>query len=371
MDFGIVDGIRAAFEAVIKNVLVYSVEKVAFVVKILGLYAFAIVSALGNWIMDLWLCLIKNMLGAFTISADMFDPVVHPELGFVTEFYHVFRTMGMAFLALIAMWQLFKSFFAYIGFEAEEPLKVGIRVLVFGALIMRAREIVVFILESIYNNMIKIVWSLYDGGSSFGDCIGQGLRRIGEASWISPIGLEQVIGLFLGIYLGYKLVLICFKLAERYVLVIFYMITFPLALSTGITKATRHFLQGWVKGFTGNLMVQFSQITMFIALSRFWHTGYGMSSFPAYLKMMVLSIALVKVLDKVEEFIRDIGLSGGISGSQVDPFGTIQSVYWKTSAAKGVYSAIAGFVTTGKLPSSGSNNGNNPVVQQAMNGGRH
>jgi hypothetical protein len=305
------------------------------------------INALAKFMLDLVLGFIRIILEEFTISADMFNSAVHPELTFLTDFYHLFRTLGVAFLVLISAWQLFKSFFAYIGFEAEEPLKVGMRMVAFGALIMNARELIVFILSSIFDNIRVMVWS-FAGTKDIGywDYVCDGFTKAWANVFSHSVGLPftetAILALLVG-YMAFKLFLLCFKLVERYVLTIIYMLTFPIALSTGITKATRHYLQGWVKGFTGNLIVQLAQIMTFVALGRFWHTGYvagGLESVGVKTTVLgaILAISLVRSLDKIEEFLRDVGLSAGISTGPIQgPLEFAQGIGWKIS---GTTSAI-------------------------------
>lgn len=322
------------------------------VFEFLSLIMCVFINALAKFMMELMLGLIKIVMKVFTISADMFNPNIHPELSFMTDFYHMFRTLGIAFLVLIAMWQVFKSFFAYVGFEAEEPLKIGIRIMIFGTLIMKAKEIVIFILSSIYDNITKMVWS-FAGTEKIGywEYVHRGFKTAWGDLWNKSVtdfsAIETCVLSLLVLYMTFKLFLLCFKLVERYMLTIIYVLTFPLALSTGISKATRQYLQGWIRGFVGNLLVQLSQILVFVALGRYWNSPACVSgSLEGNLGSCVIGalmgVALVRALDKVEEFIRDIGLSAGISSGPVQgPLEWAQSIGWKISGT----SQVLGYAT--------------------------
>jgi hypothetical protein len=360
LGYGIV---KAVFE-VLKSVLSSSIVKLIGFLSTCGII---FVNALAKFMLQLVLDFMRLVLGAFTISGDMFNPSIHPELTFLTDFYHLFRTLGLAFLVLIATWQLFKSFFAYIGFEAEEPLKIGIRTMVCATAIMNAREIIVFVLSSIYDNITKMVWAFANTNNiGYWEYVRRGFEKAWENIWAGEMGTvvgeSAILGL-LTAYMAFKLFLLSFKLVERYVLTVVYMLTFPLALSTGTTKATRHYLQGWIKGFVGNLAVQTSQITVFVALGRFWHTGYVGGGLESGLRTTVigaiLAVSLIRALDKLEEFLRDIGLTAGIAtGAVQGPLEFVQGIGWKISGVSTVLGHLPG---VSKMASS---NGDSYAAQQ-------
>lgn len=382
----IVEMISKGIGTIVKSlfeVIVYVLTtKPGKIVEFICLFMTIFINALAKFMMGLVLGVVKIVMATFTISADMFDPSVHPELTFLTDFYHLFRTLGIAFLVLIATWQLFKSFFAYVGFEAEEPLKIGIRTMICGALIMNAREIIVFILGSIYDNITKMVWSFANSNDvGYWEYVHRGFEKamagIFSYQLTSFSAIETVILGLLAIYMAFKLMLLCFKLVERYVLTIIYMLTFPLALSTGTTKATRHYLQGWIKGFVGNLTVQLSQITVFIALGRFWNMGYVGGSLESGIRTTVigtvLAISLIRALDKVEEFLRDVGLTAGIATGPIQgPIEFVQGIGWKISGVNTAISSIGSFIPgIGKGNSTNTANSDSYAAQQMRGMGGH
>lgn len=322
------------------------------------------INFLINFTMEICLSFIRLVMGLFTITSTMFDVSLHPELKFVSEFHYIFKIFGLSMMTLIAVWQIFKSFFAYMGFEAEEGWRVGIRTLVYGILIVYSKDIIIVVIKYIYEDMIKLLWSLSPELSmgTIGDYIATSFTGAWESIKNTP-GMPGGfwVNALLALYLLFKLFSVCFKLAERFALAIFYAITFPLALATGVSKATKPYLQGWVKGFSGNLIVQLGQITIFMAVCKFWEGGfvYYKNGVPIPLMGVMLAISLLKVLDKLEEILRDAGVGLGFaSGPAMGPLEMAQSYYYKGVSATGIFQTLAGNIV------SNSAKGVNPQVIQ-------
>ncbi len=330
---------------------------------ILGGFIKAIINFVINLFMELAFSFIRMVMGCLTVSSSMFDTKLHPEFGFVSEFHHVFKIMGLAMVVLIACWQIFKSFYAYMGFEAEESWRVVIRMFVLSFLIIHSKDIIIMSLKYVFDEMIKLVWNL---SPSVGRNIGDYISVSFEAAWESIKTTHNMPGGFLVnavlfVYLAFKLVMLCFKLAERYILVLFYAITFPLALSAEVSKATKPYFQGWVKGFVGNLIVQISQVTVFLALTKFWETGVVAykDGQPVILVGVVIAVAMIKILDKVEEIVRDTGMGVGfVSGPAMGPMDMVQSYYYKVTSAESIAGRIVGSTI------SGSRNADPNVIQR-------
>ena len=314
---------------------------------ILGGWIKAGIDIIINLLMEIALSFVGMVMGCLTISSSMFDVSSHPEFTFVTEFHHTFKVIGLAMVILIASWQIFKSFFAYMGFEAEEAWRVVIRAIIISFLIFYSKDVIVMTLQYVFDEIIKLVWGLSPmTGRSVGDYITTSLNGAWESIKSTPyMPGGFLLNAILFLYLAFKLVMLCFKLAERYVLVIFYAITFPLALSAEVSKSTKPYFQGWLKGYIGNLIVQISQITVFLALVRFWESGFVSydNGVPIPVLGVVIAASMMKVLDKVEEVVRDAGMGlGFVSGPMHGPLEMAQSYYYKTSGASELFQVLAG-----------------------------
>ena len=306
-----------------------------------------------NLLMELALSLINMVMGCLTISSSMFDESLHPELGFFGEFHHVFKVIGLSMIVLIASWQIFKNFFAYMGFEAEEGWRIAIRAMVLSVLIIYSKDIIIMSLKYIFDEILGLIWSLSPmEGRGIGDTISISLSGAWESIKNTPLMPGGfLLNALLFLYLAFKLGMLCFKLAERYILVVFYTITFPLALSAEVSKSTKPYFQGWVKGFVGNLIVQISQITVFLALIKFWESGFVAykDGVPVPLIGAIIAASMIKVLDKVEEIVRDTGMGlGFVSGPMAGPLEMAQSYNFKISSVGGIFQMLAGKAVGGR-----------------------
>lgn len=306
-------------------------------------FLFGWFKAIMNFILDIFmqiaLSIISMVMSCLTISSTMFDTSLHPELSFVPEFHHIFKVIGLSILTLIASWQIFKSFYAYMGFETEESWRIAIRAIILSILIMHSKDIIIISLRYIYDGIVNLVWSLSPStGRSLGDYISVSISGAWESMKNTPTipGGFLVNGL-LFFYLLFRLVSLCFKLAERYALNIFYAITFPVALSAEVSKSTKPYFQGWMKGFVGNLIIQLSQIMVFFAISRFWESGFVAykDGVPVPLIGVIIAVSLIKVLDKVEEIVRDTGIGIGFaSGPMTTPLDIAQTYYYRFNSVE-------------------------------------
>jgi hypothetical protein len=68
------------------------------------------------------------------------------------------------------------------------------------------------------------------------------------------------------IYLIYKLVITAFKIVERMMLSVFLIIMSPLAFAAGASSGTKGFFTGFVRVFTGNLIIQIAQTVCLSAI---------------------------------------------------------------------------------------------------------
>ena len=92
---------------------------------------------------------IKNIISEFMVKTTMFTDEKDVVYQIIQTYLPIFRTIAISVIALIAMWQLFKTFFEYAGFstEVEEPWKLGIKLMIFAALIWESKHICYYIIK--------------------------------------------------------------------------------------------------------------------------------------------------------------------------------------------------------------------------------
>lgn len=243
----------------------------------------------------------KDMLNLFIST-----PEKLAEFQFINIIFDKFRVVGFAIWILVIGWQVFKIFFAYLGFECEEPLKVAGRAIVFGFLIFYSKDLIYVILE-IFKNTVNIIWQAWGMGDA-----ADGSTALANAITgfiFNATGVLSIIQMILVLYMIYKFIRLAFRFAERLILCALLIMTSPLAFAAGTSSATGGFLSGWVKLFVGNLVMQLIQIAMFISIVIYMGTRGGISDIYGF----IIIIAMIKILDKLEDIMRDVAVHVGVS----------------------------------------------------------
>ena len=139
--------------------------------------------------------------------------------------YQVFVALGVGLILLNWVWQLFKNYGLGIGLEAEDPLKLSIRSVLFLMLVLFADEIVAMIMTI--------------GGTPYQWIITSELPPLNFADFNSVVitilgvcasGSVAIIALILLLILAWNYIKLLFEAAERYVLlgVLVYTVRSPL-----------------------------------------------------------------------------------------------------------------------------------------------
>lgn len=254
---------------------------------------------------------------------------------FINIIFEKIRVVGFALWILVIGWQTFKIFFSYLGFECEEPLKVAGRGIVFGFLIYYSKDLIYVLLE-IFKKTVNFVWSAWgtgdaaDSSTAFSNAI--------TGFIFNTTGVLSIIQMILVLYMIYKFLRLAFRFAERLILCALLIMTSPLAFATGVSSATSGFLSGWVKLFAGNLVMQLVQISMFISIIMFMGTSGGITNIYGF----VIIIAMIKILDKLEEIMRDISVHVGVSRDMGSAMRSLTTAAQSTRLVSGVIKNISG-----------------------------
>jgi hypothetical protein len=261
-------------------------------------------------ISGLYKTLIEAVFSPFkeAISTFIATPEKLGEFTFIDVILGRTLTVGFGLLILIALWQVFKIFFSYMGFECEEPIKVAAKVILFGFLIFYSKTLVYVVLE-IFENCIDFVWKAWGNGD-----IQNSTAVLSETITgfiFNLTGAMTLIQMILVLYMAWKFIKLIFRFAERLVLCALLIMTAPLAFAAGCSKATDGFLKGWVKLFAGNLLIQLVQIAMFISIVIYIGTQASLTDIYAY----AVIIAMIRILEKLEDIMRDISMHVGVSAN--------------------------------------------------------
>jgi len=164
--------------------------------------------------------------------------------------YHIFVGTAIGMILLNWVWQLFKNFGLAAGLEAEDPVKLSIRSLLFILIVWFANDIV--------NLALKI------GGTPYKWILTKELPPISFANFNSVItvilgvcanGAVAIIALILILILAWNYVKLLFEAAERYVLLGVLVFTAPVAFAMGASQTTGNIFKSWCRMLGGQIFL--------------------------------------------------------------------------------------------------------------------
>lgn len=164
--------------------------------------------------------------------------------------YGVFMALALGLILLNWVWQLFRNFGLGIGLEAEDPVKLSIRSVLFILLTLYSRQI------------IDIALSI--AGTPYDWILTEELPPIDFGSFNSVLmtvlgvlanGAVALIALILILILAWNYIKLLFEAAERYVLLGILVFTAPVAFATGSSQSTGNIFKSWCRMFAGQLFL--------------------------------------------------------------------------------------------------------------------
>lgn len=164
--------------------------------------------------------------------------------------YEIFVALAIGLILLIWIWNLVKNFGLGIGTEAEDPVKLSIRAVVFILLAYYADEIVDLVLGiggTPYNWIMNSALPSLDFGS-FNSVL---LTIVG----VCASGAVTIIVLILVLILAWNYLKLLFEAAERYVLLGILVYTAPVAFAMGASQSTANIFKSWCRMFGGQIFL--------------------------------------------------------------------------------------------------------------------
>lgn len=164
--------------------------------------------------------------------------------------YSIFVALGIGLILLNWVWQLFKNYGLGAGIEAEDPLKLSVRSLIFILLAYFSDEIVGIVLKI--------------GGTPYQWIMDSELPPLNFADFNSVVvtilgvcanGAVALIALILVLMLAWNYVKLLFEAAERYVLLGVLVYTAPVAFAMGASQTTGNIFKSWCRMFGGQVFL--------------------------------------------------------------------------------------------------------------------
>ncbi len=164
--------------------------------------------------------------------------------------YKVFVALSIGLILLNWAWQLFKNFGLGLGLEAEDPVKLSIRSVLF--------ILLAYYSDSIMNTVLTI------GGTPYQWIMDSELPALDFAAFHSVVltvvgvcanGAVTLIALILVLILAWNYLKLLLEAAERYVLLGVLVYTAPAAFSMGASQNTSNIFKSWCRMFGGQVFL--------------------------------------------------------------------------------------------------------------------
>ena len=164
--------------------------------------------------------------------------------------YKVFVALAIGIILLNWVWQLFKNFGLGAGIEAEDPVRLSIRSVLF--------ILLAYFSDGIVDTVLKI------GGTPYHWIMDSDLPALSFADFNSVMlsiigvcanGAVALIALIVVLVLAWNYLKLLFEAAERYVLLGVLVYTAPVAFSMGASQSTSNIFKSWCRMFGGQVFL--------------------------------------------------------------------------------------------------------------------
>lgn len=164
--------------------------------------------------------------------------------------YSVFVALSIGLILLNWVWQLFKNYGTGAGIEAEDPVKLTFRSLIFIFLAYFSDDIVQLLLN-IGGTPYRWIMTSELPSLNFADFNSVMITIIG----VCANGAVTLITLILTLILAWNYLKLLLEAAERYVLLGVLVYTAPVAFSMGAAQSTSNIFKSWCRMFGGQMFL--------------------------------------------------------------------------------------------------------------------
>jgi hypothetical protein len=164
--------------------------------------------------------------------------------------YEIFVALSVGLILLNWVWQLFRNFGLVAGGEAEDPVRLSIRS-------------ILFILLAYFADEITDI-ALGIGGTPYSWILSSELPPLNFASFSAVIitilgvcanGAVALIALIVVLLLAWNYLKLLFEAAERYILLGVLIYTAPVAFAMGASQSTSNIFRSWCRMFGGQIFL--------------------------------------------------------------------------------------------------------------------
>lgn len=230
-------------------------------------------------------------------------------------FYTIMVAIAIGLLLLNMVFQLFRNFGIFSKGEAEEPISLTVRTMLFIFLAIYSNEVLDIALE-ICGTPYKWLMTEELPPLNFADFNSVLLTILG----VSLNGSIALIALILLVILAWNYLKLLFEAAERYVLLGVLTYTAPVAFSMGGSQNTANIFKSWCRMLAGQL---------FMILMNVWCLRIFTSMFANFISnplsleggnffiWFLCAIAFLKISQKIDGFMQMLGINVGKTGGSM------------------------------------------------------
>jgi hypothetical protein len=164
--------------------------------------------------------------------------------------YQVFVALAIGLILLNWVWQLFKNYGLSAGIEAEDPVKLSLRSILF--------MLLAYFSDQIVNTVLAI------GGTPYHWILTSELPSLDFGSFNAVIltvlgvcanGAVALVALILILILAWNYIKLLFEAAERYVLLGVLVYSAPVAFAMGASQSTSSIFKSWCRMLGGQVFL--------------------------------------------------------------------------------------------------------------------
>lgn len=292
------------------------------------------------------------------------------------NFTVAFQAIGCALVVLLFMLGAFRNIFSGLGFAGERPVNMAIRTVMAFALVfalgpgMNAIYAETAGYKGIFASLYGVIDGVKDGDVDILANFNFGINADNIAGMATG-GVYNVamgiVALVLIVAIGINLVKLLLEMFERYLMVNLLVFFSPLVGAAVTLQSTMKIFSSYLKMFFGQmLMVLMNLISIKLVASgmatarKAFAEGTSFSvvqidgvnsSFIPYIILMVV-LAMLKVMQRMDNYARDIGLTVGITGGSL-----LEEVVAGSHAVSGMAHGIFGGGKSGGKSGSGGSSG--------------
>ena len=231
--------------------------------------------------------------------------------------YNIFVALAIGLILLNWVWQLFRNYGLAAGLEAEDPVKLSIRSVLFILLAYFSDEIV--------STILKI------GGTPYQWVISSSLPPLDFANFNSAItvilgvcasGAVAIIALILVLIMAWNYNKLLFEAAERYVLLGVLVFTAPVAFAMGASQPTSEIFKSWCRMVGSQLLLLVLNVWFLRAfdssVGQFIGNGGALASGGGSVFLWLFcALAFLKTAQKFDSYLAAMGLNVAQTGSSM------------------------------------------------------